>query len=341
MTAVATPPTKPRSRLSKVQKGRLRLPLRYIVYGPEGVGKTTLAADAPDPIWFDIEDGSSRVSVARYDFHDGPNGHVPTTYAEVVAGIDDLTNSEHQFKTLVIDTADRLESLVWKSMLERDSQPSAQNGKAKVFGSIEDYGYGKGYNMAVEEWRALCARLDRLRAVRQMSVVMIAHAQIRPFKNPEGEDFDRYQLRIHDKAAGFLKEWADVTGFARFEDGAGKAPGAKTERPKGFSTGRRLLMLSRTAAFDAKSRINLPDEVEIAIEHPWSALAEAVEAGYQDEAKSLEAQIAVEVERIGDPDTAAKVATAVKEAVTANDTAALSRFLVGLKGRPSKSEVQQ
>jgi hypothetical protein len=341
MTATqAQQQTKSSSRLGKVQRGRLRLPLRYIVYGPEGVGKTTLAADAPDPIWLDIEDGSSRVNVARYSFHDGPNGHVPSGYGEITAAIDDLTNSDHPYKTLVIDTADRLESMIWRSMLERDSSTSAQNPKTKVYTSIEDYGYGKGYQMAVEEWRSLCARLDRLRAVRRMSIVMIAHAQIRPFKNPEGEDFDRYQLRIHDKAAGFLKEWADVTGFARFEDGAAKTPGAKTDRPKGFSTGRRLLMLSRTAAFDAKSRISLPDEVEIAVEHPWGALAEAVEAGFEDEVKSLVAQIQTEVARIGDPDMAAKVEAATAEAVAKNDGATLSRFLVGLKNRPAK-EIQQ
>ena len=335
-TAAAIKPQGPASRLAKVRKGRIRAPLRFIVYGPHGVGKTSLAADAPDPIFFDIEEGSSLVDVARYSFRDDANGHVPTSYSEVLAGIDDLTFSEHPFKTLVLDTADRLESLLWKGMMDRDSQTSAANPKGKTFTSIEDYGYGKGYIMAVEEWRSFCERLDRLRAARQMDIVIIAHEQIRPFKNPEGEDYDRYQLRINDKAAGFLKEWSDVTAFACFEDSAAKLPGAKTDRPKGFSTGRRILRLSRTAAFDAKSRVTLPEEVEIAMENPWAPLAAAVEAGFEAEIPKLVEQIGAELARINDTELAPKVNAATKAAAEKADASSLTRYLNDLKKRPAK-----
>jgi hypothetical protein len=312
----------------------MRAPLRYVIYGPEGVGKTTLAASAPKPILMDIEDGSSRVDVPRYSFNDGPMGHVPANYAEFQAGIDDLIASEHDFKTLVIDTADRLESLIHKFMVARDSQVCARNPKGEVYESIIDYGYGKGFDVAVDEWRALCARLDRLRYTRQMDIVLLGHAHIRTFKNPVGEDYDRYQLRINDKAAGFLKEWAEVTAFACFEDTTAKA--SKYARPKGFSTGTRLLKLARTAAIDAKTRIDLPEEVEISAENPWAPFAEAVEAGYENEVKKLEGQIAAEVKRVGDPEMAAKVETAVKDAVAKNDAGALSRYLHELMKRPSK-----
>jgi len=333
-TTPAPKPAPPASRLAKVQRGRLLGPTRYVIYGPEGVGKTTLAAAAPDPIFFDVEDGSSQIEVARYPFRDGIAGHVPVKLMEVNAAIDDLVTSEHNYKTLVIDSVDRLESLIWKFMLARDSIPSARNPKATQMESIEDYGFSKGYNTAVEEWRAFCARLDRLRYARNMEIVLVGHAQVKTFKNPSGDDYDRYQLRINEKAGGFLKEWAEVTAFACFEEGTAKE--TKHSRPKGFSTGRRLLKLSRSAAVDAKSRLALPEEVEIDISNPWRPFAEAVAAARAVDVGALEGLIKAELERIGDDEITAKATAAVKEAMAANDGARMQRFLGTLQSRPAK-----
>lgn len=336
----AAQPARPASRLTAVRKERLRAPLRYFFYGDNGVGKSTLAAAAPDPIWLDIEDGSARLNVTRYPFRDGPGGHIPHGYQDIIAAIDDLTANPHSFQTLVIDTADKLESMIWKWMLERDSQPSARS-KDGPLDSIESYGYGKGYNMAVDEWRALCVRLDRLRSQRGMAIILIAHSQVKAFKNPTGPDFDRYQPALHEKAGGFLKGWSDVVAFIRHEDDAGKAPGDRNARPKGFSTGRRLLMLSHSAAYDAKSRIDLPEEVEIDIENPWGPLAEAIDAGFENEIPKLVEAITAETTRIGDDELAAKVATATAAAAEKQDATTLSRFLADLKNRPSKTAEPQ
>lgn len=318
------------SRLAKVQKGRMKMPWRYIFYGDNGVGKSTLASHAPSPIWFDIEDGSGRLDVARYMFRDEAGGHVPQSYQEILSAISDLMVNEHDYKTLVIDTLDRLEALLWQYMVRRDNE-TRKPTKGKLL-SIEDYGYAKGYTYAVDDWRALCVQLDRLRSTRGMSVILLGHSQIKTFKNPEGDDYDRYQLRINAKAGDFLREWADVTGFCCFEEGGSKLEG---DRPKGWTTGKRLVRFQRSAAYDAKTRLVLPEHVELDAEDAWGPIKKAVDDAVDLGPKELKEMINRETSRIGDAELSAKVTDAVKKA--GNDVEALARFLNGLKARPAKA----
>lgn len=318
------------SRLSSVIKGKLACAKRYVVYGPEGVGKSSLAADAPNPIFFDVDDGSAGLDVARYQFHDGPGGQVPLSYEEVVAGIDDLIENAHDFQTLVVDTLDRLEAILWAYVVKHESgRKSAMNKGGVKFDSILELGYGNGYALAVDEWRRLACKLDLLRSRKNMSIVMLAHAQIRTFKNPEGEDFDRYSLRLNDKAAGFIREWADVTGFACFEQAAGKL--GEEERAKGYSTGRRLLKLTRTATYDAKTRLALPEQVELDPAHPWKPLADAVADSDAQTPVTLASAIEAELANTDSSDLISRVKKATAEAVSKNDKGALSRILHALQ----------
>jgi hypothetical protein len=318
------------SRLAKTQKGKLKTALRCVFYGPEGVGKTTLASYSPEPIWLDIEDGSSRLNVARYQWRDEVGGHVPRTYADVLAAVADLATNKHDYRTLVVDTIDRLEALIWAHMIERD--------KARVKGgveTIEDYGYGKGYNIAVDEWRAFCARLDHLRAMRGMHIVLIAHGHVKMFKNPEGDDYERYGLQVNEKAGGFLKGWADVVGFCRFDEGAGKLKGAL--KAKGWSTGKRYLNLTRTAAYDAKGRGGMPGELELDEANPWAPFQRAIDDADQLGVEALCSLIQAEVARIDDEAVTKKVAEALNKAIEKKDTEALNRYLQQLKRHEGKA----
>src|SRR6185436_10063491 len=143
--AGARPPQKKASRLGMAKRERLQVPLFYLWYGPEGIGKTSLLADMPDPIVADIEGGSAKVEIARYQFRDGDGGNVAYSYDEFTGAIEDLiSNPGHGFRTLGIDTADALEALIHTHICKRDGEDNVQG-----------YGYGKGYKVAVAELRVL------------------------------------------------------------------------------------------------------------------------------------------------------------------------------------------
>ena len=321
------------SRLGAVKKGQLRSQLRHLFYGPEGVGKSSLAADAPAPLFLDLEGGADNLDVARYAFRDEPGGHVPRSYGDVLEAVDDLIgNPGHGYQTVAIDTVDALEALIHRHICDVKFGAGTKSG-------IEDFGFGKGYKAAVEELRRFLARLDALRAT-GVQVVMIGHSVVATFKNPEGEDFDRYQLHCHRDFGGQIKEWCDVVGFIRFEGGAAKLTGdtSKSARARGWSTARRLVHLSREAAWDAKCRLSLPAELELDATHPWAPFAAATHGAQDATSADLVAAIDAELMRIigGDGEfvTAAGRTTspaAIRAMTAAADAATLTRILAGLR----------
>lgn len=339
--AAPSPTPAPKSRLGSVKRGQLRTALRHLFYGVEGVGKSSLAADAPAPIFLDVEGGADNLDVARYPFRDGLDGHVPRSYEEVLAAVEDLiSNPGHGFGSLVIDTVDALEALMHRHLCEKA-------GKS----GIEDFGYGKGYKAAVEELRRFLARLDVLRAS-GVQIILLGHSAVATFKNPEGEDFDRYQLHVHRDFGGQIKEWCDVVGFIRFEGGAAKLAGdvAQAKRARGWVSGKRIIHLAREAAWDAKCRLSLPAELELATDHPWRPFAEASDGARESTRATLEADIAAEIDRITGGDrglaftTAAgreTSAAAILDIVAAGDDSTLTRVLAGLRATTAITATQE
>lgn len=231
--------------------GKKKAPVRVIVYGLDGVGKSTFAAGAPKPIFLGTEDGTAHLDVVRFP--------APATLADVHEALTVLREEKHDFSTLVIDSLDWLEPIVWQSVC-------AAAGKA----TIEDFDYGKGYIKALSEWDRIRYELDLLRERNGMNIVCIAHAKIKPRRNPEGEDFDRYVLKLHEGAAGKLREWADAVLFAQYETHV--VEDEKTKRAKGVSTGRRILQTTERAAFDAKNRFAMPQTISLS----WASFVDAM-----------------------------------------------------------------
>lgn len=329
-TAAARPPAK--SRLGNIQRGILRVPLRHLFYGPRGVGKTSLAADAPNPLFLDIEGGSPLVNVARYPFRDEVGGHVPRVYEEVLAAIDDLlANPGHGFSSLAIDTLDALESLIHEFICRRD-------GKANV----EAYGYGKGYKVAVAEIRILKERLDRL-INSGMALIILAHSDEKTYKNPRGPDYDRFLSEMHELAWAKIAGWCDVVGFIDFEGGGGALKGdeSQAKRARGWSTGRRVIQLVPDAAVpDAKCRLSLPAELELDAVHPWAPFASAKLKAEDATLETLAADILAEVERITGGDHEVEFVTdagkqtsyaLIQALIPKSDASVLTRVLAVLK----------
>jgi hypothetical protein len=270
----AAPPRAVRMRLDAVTKGRLQKPISAICYGPEGVGKSTFGAGAPKPIFVGAEDGTAQLDVERF-----PS---PTEWLDVLDVPRVLLEEKHEYETVVFDTLDWIEPLIWAHCSERDG-----------FENIEAYGYGKGYQVALDEWRRLLSSLERLMNERRMNVVLLAHSWIKPFKNPSGEDFDRYELKINNKAAGLVKEWAEAVLFANWETFARKDE--RTKRFKGVSTDARMLYTTRRAAYDAKNRYSLPEELPLS----WADFEAGVRAGTVAPVADLKAEIARKAAQLG------------------------------------------
>ena len=316
------------SKLAQVTRGKIKEKPRILIFGGEGVGKSTLAADAPNPIWADVEGGSGQLDVQRYPFYEGPNGHVPKTYQDVLDMVDDLIASPHSYETLVIDTLDRMESLLWRQMLTEDTKFKPK--------TIDEWGggYGKGFNAALARWEAFALKLDQLRQQRNMTILLLAHSHIKAFKSPTLDSYDRYTLKMNEKAAGFFKEWCQVVGFACFEDVVSRQ--YEDERNRGVSTGRRLLKFERTAAHDGKTRFALPPQIEMTLTRPWAPFAKALSDAQDMTAEQLIEAIKVECERVGDDITTAKAMSLV--AAANGNTAQLHVILERMKEKEGKAQ---
>jgi hypothetical protein len=204
---------------------------------------------------------------------------VPETWPEVHEALVQLGSEKHDYRTVVIDTADWLEPLIHDFVCKEGSKAS-----------IEDFGYGKGYVSALDRWRDFLGELDGLRAKRGLNVIVLAHSQVKTFRNPAGDDYDRYELKLHAKAAGLLKEWANAVLFTNYLTYA-KKDDAKG-KTLGIGDGSRVVYTEHRPAWDAKNRYGLPFKIPL----DWSEFERAARVGEPASFEELSAEIAKLVE---------------------------------------------
>jgi hypothetical protein len=233
------------SILQKILTGRLGRPQKGVIYAPEGFGKSTLASQFPEPLFLDLEDSTSQMDVARLTRKDIP------TLKEFEATLQELRKSQ-DFSTIIVDTADWLESMVIDAMIQEEGNP-------KIKG-IEDYGYGKGYVILKDKMTVLLSRFDAL-IQSGMHVVLLAHSKVSKFEPPDGVGpFDRYELKLSKHVAPLLKEWADILLFGNWRTQVReKDKNESGAQFKGVGGKERQMHCVRSASWDAKNRHNLAD----------------------------------------------------------------------------------
>ena len=221
-----------------ITRGLIQSAARLALYGPEGVGKTSLTAGFPEPVFIDTEGGTTHLDVARF-----PR---PRAWAELLAAINHLLTAEHSHKTLVIDSIDWAEKL----LIEEVCRKANKEG-------LEDFGYGKGLVYLAEEFARFLALLEKLRD-RGVHVVLVGHSTIRKFEAPDAVgSYDRYELKLSKQVAALVKEWVDALLFVNFvtkvteKDGKQRAVGGRE----------RVIHTTHTAAWDAKNRYNLDEKL--------------------------------------------------------------------------------
>lgn len=244
------------SLISSITKGREAQPPRIMIYGSEGVGKSTFAALAPNPVFVQTEDGLSEIDCSKFP--------LAQSFDDVVLQLQAVRDEQHEYGTLVIDSLDWLERLVWDRVCADYGVKSIEKA---------DGGYGKGYVHALTYWRQIVSLLNDIRARKGMAVILIAHAAVERFEDPEHAAYDRYTPRLHKKACSLVCEWVDAVLFAsrrmRVDSTTGKAA------PVGADGGERILRTNGSPACIAKNRFGLPTELPLS----WSAFVEALKPG--------------------------------------------------------------
>lgn len=233
----------------QILTGRISRPQKIVLFGPEGVGKSTLAAQFPAPVFLDTENGTHHLDVARLP--------APKTWDDVTAAVVALATEPHDFKTLVIDTADWLEKLLVAHVCKVANKPS-----------IEDFGYGKGHVVLAEEFAKFLTSLEPLLR-RGMHILMLAHTKIVKFEQPDAAGaYDRYELKLSRQVGPLVKEYCDALLFANYHT---KVAENDQGRKRGVGGRERKLYTTHSAAWDAKNRHGF-DEV---LPFEFAALASA------------------------------------------------------------------
>ncbi|MCL2001736.1 MAG: ATP-binding protein, partial [Planctomycetes bacterium] len=243
------------SLLSKVTTGKQALPPRLTVYGSEGVGKSTLGNNAPSPIFIDAEGGLGEIDCARFP--------LAKTSDEVFAALAELRSADHPYRTIIVDTADAVERLFHADVCKRYGVNSIEKSAG---------GFGKGYVESAMLFERMFGALDALRLEKGMVVIIVAHAKVEKYYDPEAGEFDRYSPRLHKTACAILKEWSDAVLFATRRMRIERDGDRTQAKPIGAGAGERIIKTEGGPACVAKNRYNMPIEIPLA----WDAVCEAI-----------------------------------------------------------------
>jgi hypothetical protein len=228
--------------LDKITTGKIQRAQKVLLYGIEKVGKSSLAAKFPAPLFLDVEQGTHQLDLNRLDIKSAD---------ELDKAITWVARDQHNYKTLVVDSVD------WAEKLLADRVLVENNWK-----SIETPNYGKGFVVLREAFKLFLESLGPV-ICKEINVVLIGHAHIKKYNPPEAsEGYDRWELKLDKENTPRAKEWADAILFAKFETKIIES-GGKT---KGIGGKERVIYTTSSAAYDAGNRHGFPEKIKMDIE---------------------------------------------------------------------------
>ena len=250
-----------------ISKGKIQSAQKVVLYGPEGIGKSTFAAQFPDPLFIDTEGSTKHLDVRRFD--------PPTSWAMLREQVLYVVANPDACKTLVVDTADWADRLC----VEHVCAQGGYTKTGKKIESIEDFGYGKGFTIASEEFGRLLNALSEV-VNRGIHVLLTAHARIQSMDLPdEMGSYNYWGMKMSKHTSPLVKEWADLVLFANYKtlvvnvDNQGAAKGKNKAQG-----GQRVMYTSHRPTWDAKNRHGLPDELPLEFAQIAHVFAQGVTA---------------------------------------------------------------
>ncbi|OSH08187.1 ATP-binding protein [Enterococcus faecalis] len=238
----------------EIISGKVPKAQKIVLYGVEGIGKSTFASQFPNPLFIDTEDSTLHMDVKRLA--------KPTSWTMLLQQID-FVKQNRPCQTLVIDTMDWAEEICKRHLM------AANNWKA-----IDSEGYGRKFVALAKEMGNLLNALSEVIDA-GIHVVVTAHAMLRKKEEPdEMGAYDRYELKLEKKTAPLVKEWADMVLFANYKTII--ITDSKTESKKAQG-GQRVMYTTHRPTWDAKNRVGLPDELPF----EYSQIAQAMDAATQ------------------------------------------------------------
>lgn len=257
-------PVAPRPRaldLSAIRTEAQKTKPSILFHAVPGFGKTTFGALAPNPIFLMSKRETGLETLINNNLVPQV-AHFPEIedWLSLLDAIAALTEEPHDYKTVVLDTINGFERMLHEHVCQRDfNNDWTDRGFT---------GYMRGYEVSQNDWRAMLNELDTLRRARNMIVILLAHTRIESFKNPEGTDYSRYEPDLHKKTWALTHGWAEIVLFGNYYTVVDKDRKAK-------GGVQRILYTQRTAAFDAKNRHGLPEEIDGG-DNLWASLISAM-----------------------------------------------------------------
>lgn len=245
MTAVQSPK---KFDLSAVRKDGPGLQSRIVIYGVQGVGKSSMAAHAASPVFVNSKLETGIITLKDAGLVPPECAYFPNeveTWPDLMAVCGELENGQHTYKTAVFDVLNGFERICNEMVCASD-----YNGKMTSF-----LAYGNGPKVAAQQFKQFLIALDRIRVKRNMMIILLAHSKVKNYKNPEGSDYERFMADMDDNCWSIVQNWADIVLFANYFTVTKKD--SNDDKVKGFDGSTRVLYTQRTAAWDAKNRDGL------------------------------------------------------------------------------------